>query len=370
MRLDEKSRAENLMIVDLLRNDLSRISKPGTVKVPELYALETYPTLHQMTSKVTAELRGEVKITGLFKALFPCGSVTGAPKIRAMEIISELEDGPRGAYCGAMGFIDPDGSACFNVGIRTLTLEAGEVSYNVGSGVVQDSKGAAEYEECLLKAQAVRGQNRSCLIETFRREANGYMPRAALHKERLSRSAQALGFSFRAQDWEAALAALALQGASDRPERIRLTLSPSGSVETSRAPLLPLSAPLKLVISKNPLSLSVQETRYKTEARAFYDQERARLKRERGADEVIFLNSDGFICEGSFTSIFLAHDSGYLTPDLSCGLLPGVLRAALIASGQAKPAMLTAKALGGADIYMGNSLRGLMRARLISHLPC
>jgi len=135
MQEDKKSRAENLMIVDLLRNDLSRISVPGTVKVPELFALETYPTLHQMTSQVTAKLGRDASIKSLFESLFPCGSVTGAPKIRAMEIIRELEDAPRGAYCGALGYIDPDGRACFNVGIRTLILEGETLTYNVGSGV-------------------------------------------------------------------------------------------------------------------------------------------------------------------------------------------------------------------------------------------
>jgi para-aminobenzoate synthetase/4-amino-4-deoxychorismate lyase len=369
MRRDEKSRAENLMIVDLLRNDLSRISKAGTVKVPELYALETYPTLHQMTSKVTAQLRRGIEITDVFKALFPCGSVTGAPKIRAMEIISELEGASRGAYCGAMGFIDPDGSACFNVGIRTLTLEAGEVTYNVGSGVVADSCGAAEYEECLLKAEVVRGQTPARLLETFRREANGMIPRAALHKDRLSTSAKVLGYDFRSQDWEAAITALTATP-SDMPERIRLSLSPSGEIETTRAPLTPLGAPLKLVISKNPLSLSVQETRFKTEARAFYDHERARLKASHGADEVLLMNKGGFLCEGSFTSLFVRTKMGYLTPEIGCGLLPGVLRAALINGGQAKTAMIKTKDLRGAEIYMGNSLRGLMLARLLTESPC
>jgi len=139
MRNDDKSQAENLMIVDLLRNDLSRISETGSVVVPELFALETYPTLHQMTSRVTSRLKPGTEFADIFKSLFPCGSVTGAPKIRAMEIIDELEDTPRGAYCGAMGYIDPDGESCFNVAIRTAILDNKTIRYNVGSGLVLDS---------------------------------------------------------------------------------------------------------------------------------------------------------------------------------------------------------------------------------------
>ena len=150
----EKNRAENLMIVDLLRNDMSRISQIGTVKVPSLYAIETYATLHQMTSLITAKMRDEVELPEIFAALFPCGSITGAPKIRAMQIIHELEAAARGVYCGAIGWIAPDGSMTFNVAIRTLTcFEDGTVRLNVGGGVVHDSEGGDEYQEALLKGQ-------------------------------------------------------------------------------------------------------------------------------------------------------------------------------------------------------------------------
>ena len=154
LRTDEKSRAENLMIVDLLRNDLGRISEIGSVEVTDLYSIETYPTLFQMTSGIRSRLRDDVGVRDLFRSLFPCGSVTGAPKIRAMEIICEIEAGPRGPYCGAIGFIDPDGIACFNVAIRTMSVfDRARVVYNVGSAIVWDSQARAEYEECLLKAR-------------------------------------------------------------------------------------------------------------------------------------------------------------------------------------------------------------------------
>jgi len=154
MRRDEKSRAENVMIVDLLRNDLGRVSEIGSVEVTDLFTVETYRTLHQMTSGIRARLDKDVRLDTLLRSLFPCGSVTGAPKIRAMEIIRDIEDGPRGAYCGAVGYIDPAGKACFNVAIRTLSVFAdNRAVYNVGGAIVADSQARAEYQECLLKAK-------------------------------------------------------------------------------------------------------------------------------------------------------------------------------------------------------------------------
>lgn len=158
MRADEKTQAENRMIVDLLRNDISRITEVGTLDVPRLFDIETYPTVHQMVSHVRARLRPEVRITDIFTALFPCGSITGAPKIRAMEILHDLEDGPRDAYCGAIGFIAPNGIMRFSVAIRTISLFAnGEAVFNVGGGIVFDSGAQSEYDECLLKARFALG---------------------------------------------------------------------------------------------------------------------------------------------------------------------------------------------------------------------
>lgn len=158
LRGSEKGRAENLMIVDLLRNDISRIAKVGSVKVPALFAVESYATLHQMISRVVGDLVEPPSMTGLMEALFPCGSITGAPKIRAMEIIRQVEPMPRGAYCGAIGWMAPDGESCFSVAIRTLTLSAdGGIVLNVGGGVVQDSTCEGEWEEAHWKARYVTG---------------------------------------------------------------------------------------------------------------------------------------------------------------------------------------------------------------------
>lgn len=156
LQTDEKNRAENLMIVDLLRNDLARVSVPGSVRVPELFTIESYETVHQMTSLVSAELADGVGLGDIFTALFPCGSITGAPKVRAMEVIRELEPWPRDLYCGTVGWVSPDGWAEFNVAIRTLLVEDGRAVLNVGGGVVYDSTAHGEYEEALWKARFAR----------------------------------------------------------------------------------------------------------------------------------------------------------------------------------------------------------------------
>ena len=157
LRASAKDRAENLMIVDLLRNDISRLAHVGSVKVPELFHVESYATVHQMVSRITGQLAEPASLSGVMAALFPCGSITGAPKLRAMEIIAEVEPAPRGAYCGAIGWMGPDGAACFNVAIRTLTVTGDRVTLNVGGGVTQDSTCAGEWEEALWKTRYVRG---------------------------------------------------------------------------------------------------------------------------------------------------------------------------------------------------------------------
>lgn len=157
LQTDEKNRAENLMIVDLLRNDLSRISQPGSVRVPELFAIESFATVHQMTSTITGQMKPGIGLAGILRALFPCGSITGAPKVRAMQIIAELETQARDAYCGSIGWAAPDGRAEFSVAIRTLLLEGARARLNVGGGIVYDSTAASEYDEALWKARFTRG---------------------------------------------------------------------------------------------------------------------------------------------------------------------------------------------------------------------
>ena len=362
MRNDVKSQAENLMIVDLLRNDLSRISEPGSVKVPELFALESYETLHQMTSRVVSKLTPDIDMKSIFQNLFPCGSVTGAPKIRAMEIIDDLETTPRGAYCGALGYIDPNGDACFNVGIRTLTLSGKRLTYNVGSGLVYDSQAQDEYHECLLKAD-VLSQPPADIIETCLWTPKDGIVRGKAHKARMMKSAKALGYPFSPAQYDALIDGIK---AKETSQHIRITLSAEGDLNLSQKYFVSLDRP-KIMVSPHKLSKQVQYSKHKISRRNFYDEERERLKALTGIDEVIFLNESGKLCEGSFTSIFIEKDGKLLTPALKTGILPGVLRAELLRSKKARTADLTEDDLLGAkNIYIGNSMRGLMPAALIT----
>lgn len=374
MRAEPKSQAENLMIVDLLRNDLSRLAKAGSVKVPELFILETYPTLHQMTSQVTAELHDGLSWLEIFKGLYPCGSVTGAPKIRAMEIIHELEASPRGPYCGAIGYIAPDNSACFNVAIRTAILDQGELRYNVGSGVVFDSNGPDEYQECLLKSNMLR-QTDEHVFETFRRSTDGEFIRLGAHLARLKFACQSLGWDY---PETAIKTELAKAAQIDKGQELRLRLEvgrgASGSTYAliNHKPFIQSHTPLSVAISRYALDPKLQNAAIKTSQRQFYDGERARIQAQlqasgQAVDEVIFLGANDYICEGSYSSIYAQIDGQLYTPPLSENILPSILRAELIETGQAVARKLTLDDLTRADkIYCGNSLRGLIPAVLIS----
>ena len=365
---DPKTRAENMMIVDLLRNDLGRIAETGSVRATSLFDIETYPTLHQMTSTVEAHLKPGTSLHDILKAVFPCGSVTGAPKIRAMEIIQALEDRPRGVYCGAVGHLGPGGTLRLNVAIRTLTLtENGQAHLGIGSGLVFDSDAGAEYAECLLKARFVSAEGvPPALFETFRlTRADGYTLLEE-HIERISASATYLGYPCDGTKLRAALETAAHDNAHP-VARVRLTLSPDGSITTDVQPFAGTGdRPFKLILSARRISSTEPLLYHKTTARDFYDGERARLS-DRGADEVIFLNERGELTEGSITNLFLARGDMLFTPALACGLLPGTLRRSLIAQGRACEAVLTARDLETADgLFVGNALRGLIPAELIA----
>jgi para-aminobenzoate synthetase/4-amino-4-deoxychorismate lyase len=354
----EKNRAENLMIVDLLRNDLGRIAQTGSVGVRDLFAVETYPTLHTMVSTVTASLKRGTAIAEIVKALFPCGSVTGAPKIRAMQVIREAEESPRGVYCGAIGHFSPDGSARFNVAIRTLTIKGGQGELGIGGGVVQDSQVDEEYAECLLKARFFIDAYRPLeLIETLKFDS-AFM-RIDRHLARLENSAQVFGMPF---ERGRAIAALEESVAGKPgPLRVRLTLNAQGGFACIAVPLPETKAPWRYAISPERICSSDQLQRHKTTWRELYESEYARLHEAEGADEVIFLNERGEVAEGSRSNIFLRRGGSLLTPPLSSGALDGVLRRELLDSGECAEATLTPDDLSG-EVYFGNSLRGLIRA--------
>jgi len=376
-----KDRAENLMIVDLLRNDLARVAVPGSVAVDRLFAIESYPTVHQMTSRVTACIAPARDAIDVLRALFPCGSITGAPKIRAMELIAATETRPRGVYCGAIGRIDPPspdkggagyaGDAAFNVAIRTLHFRPADrkLSFGLGSGVVADSRSGAEWRECLAKGAFVdQLARRFDLIETMRFDPASGIARLETHLARLKDSAAALGFEC---DRHAARNALnAACFALEAPSRVRLKLAPGGAmaIEMRAAPAAP-TAPIGLVVRPLPVAPDDPRLRHKTSDRGFYDNARAAARADCGADEVVFQAPDGRITEGSFTHVFIARGDRLLTPPLTVGLLPGVLRADLIAAGEAEEAEIGMADLEQADrdgtLRLGNALRGLMPARLV-----
>ncbi|MFT3733931.1 MAG: aminodeoxychorismate synthase component I [Rhodocyclaceae bacterium] len=356
----EKNRAENLMIVDLIRNDLGRLAPAGKVSVPQLFALETYATVHQLTS--TVEATGVTGSTAeIFRALFPCGSVTGAPKLRAMQIINELEAGPRGAYCGALGWLAPDGDADFNVPIRTLLIDAhGHARLDVGSGIVADSDPAAEYDECLTKARFVRDDGLQ-LIETLRCEAGPQIryPMLPGHIARLEQSAKALGIPF---SKSSVLNTLAPHAAQLRhgSYRMRLTLARDGRCEVTSTALDPLPPVLTVGIASRRLDPDDPRLQHKTTARRFYD---TALQRAIAAGhfDLLFFNTRGELCEGARSNVFIERNGELLTPPLTSGLLPGVLRAQLIAEGRARETVLTRQELDTADkVFVGSALRGLL----------
>jgi para-aminobenzoate synthetase / 4-amino-4-deoxychorismate lyase len=357
-----KNRAENLMIVDLLRNDLGRISATGSVAVSKLFAVETYPTLHQMVSTVSARLVAGVGAKELVQALFPCGSVTGAPKIRAMELIAELEASPRGIYCGAIGVFSPDGSARFNVSIRTLTICGNRGELGIGGAIVQDSEPAAEYEEALLKARYYTVCRRPLeLIETLRWSPQEGFKRLELHMSRMARSAIPFGLEF---DTGRARAALdeAANGAAE-PLRVRLSLDEEGRFACTTAPFGKAKERWAYVISHQRVMGGDRLARHKTNWRELYESEYSRLSSR--CDEIIFLNERGEVVEGSRTNIFVARNGKFVTPPLSSGALDGVLRQALITEGRCEEALLVPEDLVNGTVWLGNALRGLIPAAAV-----
>jgi para-aminobenzoate synthetase/4-amino-4-deoxychorismate lyase len=356
-----KDRAENLMIVDLLRNDLGRIAEIGSVHVENLFAVETYPTLHTMVSTVKARLKPGSDAATIVRALFPCGSITGAPKIRAMEIIRELEAGPRGVYCGAIGHFAPDGSARFNVAIRTLTISGGAGELGIGGAVVQDSASGAEYDECLLKARYYEAARRPLeLIETLRWQRGEGFARRDLHLARMARSAEFFGMRF---DRNEAMRCLQTAAAdTDRDLRVRLTLDEAGEFRATTAPLGKALTAWTCAVSPLRVQSSDALARHKTSWRRHLDDEHTRLSRETGCDEVIFLNERGEVAEGSRSNVFARRGGVLVTPPLSAGILDGCLRRELLDQGKCREAVLLPADLAGGEVYLGNSLRGLILA--------
>ena len=375
---DPKNRAENLMIVDLLRNDIARVAETGSVGVPALFQVHRYSSVLQMTSTITARLRADATLAEIFDALYPCGSITGAPKRRTMEIIGELEPDPRGVYTGAIGWFNPSeagkvGDFCMSVPIRTLSLRAPDAGgvrrgeMGVGAGIVYDSDANEEFAECQLKARFLTGlQNDFEIFETMRATPGGVRHRER-HLKRLAASAAYFGFP-----WDAAAAdayidtACAMLEPSSAIHRLRLALSPSGAFSVQHAPLAPLTEPLRVLLASDATSADDLFLRHKTSIRARYDQA-WRDAEAQGAFDTLFFNERGELTEGGRSNVFVRVDGRWLTPPLGSGVLPGVMRAVLLddPDWSAEEAVITLAMLESADeIVVCNALRGAMRCRL------
>jgi para-aminobenzoate synthetase/4-amino-4-deoxychorismate lyase len=371
LKNDPKQRAENLMIVDLIRNDLSRVAQAGSVRVPDLFRVESFPTIHQLVSDVTADLPDGASAVDVLRAAFPCGSITGAPKIRAMEIIDQLEQGPRGLYTGSIGFLEPSGDAAFNVAIRTLVFPHGQgaktgaayASMGLGSGIVADSKAADEWRECLAKGEFVTAASETFdLLETLAFDPVEGLIRLDRHLARMAQSAEHFGFRFNRHD-----ARNRLQAATFRarlPSKVRIRLGRSGAMAVEVTAFAQQSADvMRVAVAPAPLMTGDFRVRHKTSLRGVYDQ----CRKESGAAEVVFVDADGFVTEGSYTNIFVDRDGVLLTPPLDKALLAGVLRAELLETGQASESPLRIEDLEH-GFFIGNSLRGLIPAELTREL--
>lgn len=382
---DAKNRAENLMIVDLLRNDLSRICKPGSVMAKDLFAVEHYPSVHQMVSTISGDMQSGIQPSDIVRALFPCGSITGAPKIRAMELIDDIESAPRGIYCGAIGrfdaaIINSNGdaepvSAAFNVAIRTLHFapQSQRLTLGLGSGVVADSQRENEWRECLDKgAFAMTASRQVDLIETMALYPDTGIARLEAHLARMKESARQLAYEFDRHAARNAIQAACFHAVS--PAKVRLLVSRSGNFAIQSSPLNDLGQDaVRAILADMPVAADDPRLAHKTTDRSFYDDARITAAQQHDVAEVIFLDNQGYATEGSFTHIFVQipdakGEKHYLTPQLSRGLLPGILRGEMIENGTAIEHDLMRKDLITASqeqrLFLGNSVRGLFAAAL------
>lgn len=362
-----KDKAENLMIVDLMRNDLSRVAEPGSVRVEAPFAVESYPTVHQMVTTIRAKLASERGAMDMVRALFPCGSITGAPKIRAMELIDEVERDARGPYCGAIGRIEANGDAAFNVAIRTLRLTEienahGTAVLGVGSAIVADSEPLGEWRESLVKAGfAQRSAAGFDLIEAMKFDPETGVEFIEFHLERMKESAAALGFAFDRHAARNRIQALCFE--LEAPAKLRLLLARSGATaleaqQLGESPDLATCIALPLPVDPGDLRLA-----HKTSDRWFYDAGSEAARRE-GAHTAIFVRDDGLVTESMSANVFVEREGTLLTPPARLGLLPGVLRRSLIEAGAAREEELSLDDLAS-GFLLGNAVRGLIPGRLL-----
>jgi len=375
---DPKNQAENVMIVDLLRNDLSRISLPSSVSVPNLFTVARHGDVLQMTSTVQGQIKPDTSLFDIFKAVFPCGSVTGAPKKRSMEIIQELESEDRGYYCGALGWLDPNDNFAFSVPIRTMEIEqdvqshASHFTLGIGAGITNDSDTALEWQECRIKSAYLMDlPSATGLFETLA-ISMGEALRLRDHLERMQASAVSLRIAFDYDLAEKLVLNACVSLNKNLSYRLRLDLAANGELSVTTATIAPITGPVKIFWAKDILPGNITMfsgdalLRHKISNRTVYDQAWQAAVKQGGFD-ALFVNEQGFVTEGGRTSIFIKVQGSneWLTPPVSAGLLPGVMRATLLAdpSLNAREANLTINDVSMAEeIILSNALRGAIKA--------
>lgn len=364
LRHSEKNRAENVMIVDMARNDLGRIARPGSVRVPKLFDVEKYRTVWQMTSTVEGET--PASLTEIFAALFPAASITGAPKASTMRIIRELENSPRRIYTGALGYIAPRRRAQFNVAIRTFLLEkrSGRVEYGLGGGIVWDSEQRDEMREAYTKAKILTETPPNfALLETLLWTPEGGFALLERHLERLKESAAYFDFPFDEMEIRGRLESLTPSpsaGGRRGIQRVRLLLDAEGRISLESSALNPLPVPCRVQLAEHPIDSKNLFLYHKTTHRAVY--EAARLP---GYDDVLLWNERGELTESTIANLVVERKGEFLTPPVTCGLLPGTARAQWLAEGRLREAVIRVEDLAGDDkIFLLNSARGLWEITL------
>ncbi len=367
LRGSEKDRAENVMIVDMIRNDMGRIASPGTVQVSSLYDVERYPTVLQMTSTVDCETKAS--FPDIMKALFPCASITGAPKVHTMKIITELESGPRGVYTGAIGYVGPDACAEFNVGIRTVVIDRleGQAEYGVGGGIIWDSDSIAEYKECNTKAAVLTTRRPEFdLLETILWTPMDGWFLLDRHLARLADSADYFKFKLDTYEIRTQLDQL-VPSFDGKRWRVRLLLSQNGRMRTDQSKLDDVvdDNEQQLCMAKHAVNSNDPFLYHKTTHRSVYQRARDGAA---DCDDVILFNEKGEITEATIANLVIEQGGEKLTPPVSSGLLAGTFRAGLLESGQIREKVLTIQDLKTADcIYLVNSVRRWIRAELVDH---
>lgn len=367
LRNSAKNRAENVMIVDLLRSDLGKIGRLGSVRVPSLLGVERYRTVHQLTSTITAELADATTLASIFRALFPCGSITGAPKISSMGIIRDLERSPRGVYCGAIGFVKPGGAATFNVAIRTAVISrsTNTLTFGSGGGITWDSNAGDEYQEMRNKARVVTEKHPPfSLLETLLVDADGAYTLLRRHVNRLLQSASYFAIPVAERKVYSALNEIRSEQLGT-PWRIRLLVSELGDITVERHPLATHVVPIQFALADEPVSSTDVFLFHKTTRRDVYNKHRAAHP---DVADVLLWNECQELTEFTFANVALELDGILYTPPIASGLLAGTLRGEMLDTGHLRERTLTADDLRHATrILYINSVRGVLDAVLVEH---